>query len=90
MKGLEKGTEEKLKDEKERDVYDDESAVMPLGRERDSKMSGEEPPLEVLCTQDKTQNTKILNSLSIPTKFPFYFKIQCVTHEARHPLYRRE
>jgi len=34
---------------------DGESVVTPLGGEGGSKMTGEEPPLEVLCTQDKTQ-----------------------------------
>jgi len=40
---------------REEKAYAWESVVMPLGGESDSKMSGEESPLEVLCTQDKTQ-----------------------------------
>jgi len=34
---------------------DDERKNTPLGVVEDSKMSGEEPPLEVHYTQDKTQ-----------------------------------
>ena len=34
---------------------DGESVITALGREGDSKMSGEQSPLEVLCTHDMTQ-----------------------------------
>ena len=34
---------------------DGESVVTPLGGGGDSKMSGEEPPLKVHYSQDKTQ-----------------------------------
>ena len=34
MKEMENGAKEKLKDEKEREAYDEESLVTPLGGER--------------------------------------------------------
>ena len=43
---------------------------------RDSKMSGEEPPLEVHYTQDKTQFESTQDSLNTPVEFLFYFQIQ--------------
>ena len=57
--------------------------VTPLGGGGDSKMSDEEPPLEVY-------NSRRLSSLNTLTKFLFYSKFNISIHEPRHPLYRKE
>jgi len=56
---------------------DDYGVVMPLGMVNFSKMSGQEPPLEVYYTQDKTQEQfRRQNSLITQAEFLFYIQIQ--------------
>ena len=52
--------------------------VTPLGVMGDSKMSGEEPPLEVHDTEIKPNIESTQDSLNTLTKFFFLFKIQCL------------
>jgi len=68
-KGIEKEQEK---------LIDDGGVVMPLGVVGDSKMSGEEPPLEVHYTQDKTQFESIQDSLNTLTEFLFYSEFKVI------------
>ena len=64
--------------------------VTPLKVVGDSKMSGEEPSLEVHYSQDKTQEQfRIQNSLITQAEFLFYSKFNVSLHEAKHPIYKR-
>jgi len=58
-----------MKKSKKRSLWVMKGMVMPLGRGGDYKMSGEELPLEVSSTQDKTQN---MRALTISLKHSFF------------------
>ena len=61
--------------------------VTPLREGGNPRWGVKEPPLEVLHTQDKTQNTRRLSSLITPAEFPFYFKIQCVKYMRQDTIF---
>jgi len=56
-----------------------EQGITPLEMMVGSKMSGEEPPLEVYSTQDKTQKKRVLTKHS--SRFSLLFNVKITSQD---------